>query len=136
MNRHGLKFSEYIVKTDDEYFLTLHRVWLEIPEFQGNRPVVFLQHGMLSSSEVWILNESKSVAFKLAKEGYDVWMGNNRGNIYSRGHERLNAKGDVAEKKEYFDFSFYEMGKYDLPAMIDRALEVSGADEISYIGHS
>jgi lysosomal acid lipase/cholesteryl ester hydrolase len=129
-------FSEYIVKTDDGYFLTLHRVWLEMPEFQGDRPVVLLQHGMLSSSEVWLLNEGKSVAFKLAKEGYDVWMGNNRGNVYSRGHERLNAKGDSAEKKEYFDFSFYEMGKYDLPAMVERVLEVSGADQLSYMGHS
>jgi predicted alpha/beta hydrolase len=83
-----------------------------------------------------MLNEGQSVAFKLAKEGYDVWMGNNRGNVYSRGHERLNPKGDNSEQKEYFDFSFYEMGKYDLPAMIGKALEVSGAHQVSYMGHS
>ena len=91
---------------------------------------------MLSTSEVWMLNEHKSVAFILAKEGYDVWLGNNRGNIYSRGHQKLDPRGDAEQQKEYFDYSFYEMGKYDLPAMIDTVLEETKASSISYIGHS
>ena len=71
-------------------------------------------HGMMSSSEMWVLNFENSVAIKLLEAGYDVWLGNNRGNIYSRNHVRLTPWG-----REYFDFSFYEMGKYDLPTMID-----------------
>jgi lysosomal acid lipase/cholesteryl ester hydrolase len=49
--------------------------------------------------------------------GYDVWLGNNRGNIYSRGHKTKKPDGD------YFYFSFWELGKYDLPAMIDLVLD-------------
>lgn len=37
-------------------------------------------------------------------------------------------------KKMYF--SFHEMAVYDLPAMIDHALEVSGQQNLFYIGHS
>ena len=48
--------------------------------------------------------------------GYDVWIGNLRGNKYSYEHERL----DPAENpKEFFDFSIEHHTKYDLVAMID-----------------
>jgi pimeloyl-ACP methyl ester carboxylesterase len=113
-------FEEHQVTTEDGYILTMHRMFLRV-SYDTNRPVVFLQHGMLSNSEAWVLNLGKSVAVKLAREGYDVWLGNNRGNIYSREHSTLNPK-EPADQKDYFDFSFYEMGKFDLPAMIDKVL--------------
>ena len=102
----GYKFEEHEVITSDGYILTLHRVfkkrtlrsWI-VP------PVVLLQHGLASSSEVWVINGDDSVAFMLADAGYDVWLGNNRGNNYSRKHTSLNYDGTDEEKKEYWDFS-------------------------------
>jgi lysosomal acid lipase/cholesteryl ester hydrolase len=77
------------------------------------------------------LDTENSWVSALSKAGYDVWLGNNRGCIYSRGHTNLTAN-DAA----YFDFSFYEMGQYDLPATIDYIREITDQEKISYIGHS
>lgn len=41
--------------------------------------------------------------------------------MHSRKHKTLDT-----ESKEFWDFSFVELGTYDLPAMIGLALEVSG----------
>jgi hypothetical protein len=45
----------------------------------------------------------------LADKGYDVWMNNSRGNRYSKNHVSLEANDD----KEFWDYSFEEMAKYD-----------------------
>lgn len=45
---------------------------------------------------------------------YDVWMGNSRGNTYSRHHISLSNND-----KKYWDFSFHEMAVHDIPAEID-----------------
>lgn len=77
-------------------------------------PVILMQHGILSSSDAWTANGSKeSPAFKFANAGYDVWLGNNRGNYYSRKHVALDPKKD---EEEFYTYSFIELGKHDLPA--------------------
>jgi predicted alpha/beta hydrolase len=54
-----------------------------------------------------------------------------RGNTYSRDHVSLDPKSH-----EFWRFSFDEMVKYDLPAMINKALKVSNQDSLYYAGHS
>jgi lysosomal acid lipase/cholesteryl ester hydrolase len=87
-----------------------------------SRPVVFLQHGLLGSAENWVGGKEKSWVNKLVEAGYDVWLGNSRGNLYSRGHLVKDPERDSS----YQNFSFYEMGTKDLPAVIDFVRDYTG----------
>lgn len=73
-------------------------------------------------------------AYLLAEAGYDVWLGNARGNYYSRTHVRL--RPDAIFNTDYWEFSWDEIGNIDLPTMIDYALEHTGQQRLHYIGHS
>lgn len=42
----------------------------------------------------------------------------------------------IEDQKQFFDYSFYELAKFDLPANIDFVLEKTNQSKISYIGHS
>ena len=58
-------------------------------------------HGLLGSSDSFIINdENKALAFVLANRGYDVWLGNNRGNKHSKRHIKYSTK-DAA----FWDFT-------------------------------
>jgi len=87
------------------------------------KPAVLLQHGLFESSDWWIMNKADSPAFQLAAEGYDVWLGNNRGNVYSRKHLTLDP---VNDKKFFWDFSHYDLGKYDVKAQVDYIMDHTG----------
>ncbi|XP_043267207.1 lipase 3-like [Venturia canescens] len=133
ITKYGYTAELHHVRTEDGYLLSVHRITggKRYPPGRG-KPVVFLQHGILSSSAVWILmGPSKSLAYFLADEGYDVWMGNSRGNTYSRGHLNLSSSDS-----KFWDFSFHEMGYYDLPATVDYIVANTGQEKINYIGHS
>lgn len=75
---------------------------------------------------------SDSLAFELANQGYDVWMGNSRGSSYSLNHTMYDYRYDW----RYWDFSFHEIGLYDLPATIDYILQVRKRKSLAFIGHS
>ena len=129
----GYPAETYATITEDGYVLTLHRIPYGVTNLaRTNRPVVFLQHGLLCSSSNWVTNPpSRSLGFILADAGYDVWMGNVRGNTYSKAHVKYNTNDS-----KYWEFSWDEMAKYDLPAMINHALFISGRKSLYYVGHS
>lgn len=118
--------EEYYVNTPDGYILKVFR----IPK--PGKEVVFLQHGLLCSSADWVVSgPERALAYLLSDAGYDVWLGNARGNTHSRNHQYLSPN-----KKEFWNFSWHEIGQFDLPAMIDFALMKSGHSQLHYIGHS
>ncbi|XP_017365604.1 gastric triacylglycerol lipase isoform X3 [Cebus imitator] len=63
--------------------------------------------------------------------GYDVWLGNSRGNTWAR--KNLYYSPDSVE---FWAFSFDEMAKYDLPATIDFIVNKTGQKQLHYVGHS
>lgn len=123
------------ITTSDGYILEAHRIPYGIrcgPAI--NKRVAWLQHGLISDSSNWVLNgPEKALAYNMADGCYDVWMGNARGNTYSKGHVTLDPARD---KEEYWSFSFHEMGTIDLPESIDYVLNVTGAEGLYYTGHS
>ncbi|XP_055906400.1 lipase 3-like [Eupeodes corollae] len=128
----GYPFEEHTVETQDGYLLKLHR----IPNnSQQKRGIALLMHGLSCSSADWVvLKQGKALAYDLADEGYDVWMGNFRGNLYSRNHRELNP--DALLNSNFWDFTWHEMGTMDLPAMIDYIRGKTGEDKMHYFGHS
>nr|CAH0102067.1 unnamed protein product [Daphnia galeata] len=135
----GYPVEIHHVVTDDGYILELHRIPFGRREtrFENStlqRKPVFLQHGMMATDHFWLLSSSNnSLAYILADHGYDVWLGNGRGNIYSRKHVSLDPDTD----REYWNYSWDEMGNYDIPASIDYVLNATGEEKLAaYFGYS
>ena len=72
-----------------------------------------------------------SFAFVLADAGFDVWMGNVRGNTYTKNHTTLPVDSDA-----FWAFTFDEMAAIDLPNMIDYVVKKTGQENVFYFGHS
>ena len=82
------------------------------------------QHGMFQDGSAWILNDQQDpIAIKFAKAGYDVWIGNSRGTQFSQ----------VDDQQQ---FSWEEMGLFDLPAVVRFINSRTGVEKITYIGYS
>lgn len=96
------------------------------------RPAILLQHGLFSNSDCYLTSgPDNSLAYLLADAGYDVWLGNARGNIYSRNNTKISINHPY-----FWRFSWHEIGVYDVASMIDYIIEKTGEKQIHYAGHS
>ena len=132
----GFSVEKYTVLTSDDYILSLYRIpgtFAELgKEERTKKPAVLMMHGLDADMMQWVMNDpDKANAFILARAGYDVWMGNNRGTRYSKGHLNYSP-----EDKEYWNYYQADMGLTDTHMFIDFVLRKTGHETLSYIGHS
>lgn len=130
IEKSGYSGQTHEVETEDGYILTVHRV-LSNNNTVNNGPV-FLMHGLLATAADFVITGPKiALAYLLSDNGYDVWMGNARGSKYSTAHRKHRI-----DSREFWNFSWHEIGFYDVPAMVDYVLNVTEASSTFYIGHS
>lgn len=129
----GYPVEKHTVVTEDGYILTMHR----IPKQQHlvntschNTPVL-LVHALVSSGGQWVVNGNKSLAFMLSDSGYDVWILHVRGTSYSLKHRSLSSS-----HPRFWDFSWHEIGLYDVSCAIDHILNKTDEKKLYFIGHS
>lgn len=128
----GYDIESHIVKTTDNYLLTLHRIMKNGKPNEGGK-VIYLHHGLLMSSEIWLtmLNKSLNLPLILYELGYDVWLGNNRGNKYCQKHLFLSTKLEA-----FWNFSIDEFALFDIPSNINYILALTKQDDLTYVGFS
>lgn len=82
---YGYYAEEHIVHTTDGYLLGVHRLGyrrgeedqkVNAGEGSIQKKVVYLHHGLLMNSEVWVCltEEERCLPFVLVEQGYDVWV--------------------------------------------------------------
>ncbi|KAL6711873.1 hypothetical protein ACN47E_002916 [Coniothyrium glycines] len=101
----------------------------QYPDKEKKYPVLMI-HGLLQSAGAYCTNDDDSLAFFLAKSGYDVWLGNNRCGFNPR-HVMLEY-GDP----RMWAWNIRQMGVLDLPALISRVLSETGFEKLGLIAHS
>lgn len=134
---YGYSFEKHKVLTPDGYILTLWRIPKKINErHKKSQPVLFL-HGLLDNGFTWLFKDLKqNLPIMLADEGYDVWIGNNRGTLHAKEHINPKKFSWKDPFNEYWDFSLDHLAAIDVHVMIDYVCDITGYNQIDYIGHS
>lgn len=147
----GFDYEFYRVTTTDGYILGLFRiVHPQSSSETGSKYPIILTNAFATGVNGWMwhpgghaenIKDPKHVdhnsrlngnlAFELANHGYDVWLFNSRGSTFSMNHTTLDP-----ESREFFKFSYNEIGLYDLPAVIKRIRINSKSRTVGYVGYS
>ncbi|KAH7091346.1 Alpha/Beta hydrolase protein [Paraphoma chrysanthemicola] len=140
---YGYYCEEHIVQTGDGYLLGLHRLgWRNGEESvrvnsgrdgEVKKKVVYLHHGLMMNSEVWVCltERERCLPFELVERGYDVWLGNNRGNKYSK-----KSVHTAPTSSSFWNFSMDQFAFHDIPDSIAYILQTTHQPSLSYIGFS
>jgi lysosomal acid lipase/cholesteryl ester hydrolase len=132
ISRAGYRGESHQVEVRDGsgWVLKMQRIPPKNPRYAKPFPV-FLFHGLFAASGDYLITGKKiALAYLLADNNYDVWLGNCRGNR----HSSVNLR--TARYDTLWTFSFNEIGLYDVSAMIDYVLKYTQREKVLYVGHS
>ncbi|KAL3277196.1 hypothetical protein HHI36_012547 [Cryptolaemus montrouzieri] len=117
------------VTTKDGYILKI----LRIKRKGANEmmPILFV-HGLSACADTFFVNKNNSAPVVFANNDYDIWFLNSRGTEHSLTHSIWNS----TTEKEFWLFSWQEIGLIDLPLAIDMVLENNVHEKLILVGHS
>jgi pimeloyl-ACP methyl ester carboxylesterase len=114
----------FYAHTDDGWNIAMH---FHMPRYpKPNAFPVILSHGIAVNKFGVDLDESHSLAYFLKQNGYPVFVLSLRG----------VGKSYHSSKTRYRDFNFDDIVMYDVPAVIRRVRELTGAPKVNWVGHS
>ncbi|XP_050303104.1 lipase member K-like [Anthonomus grandis grandis] len=125
LNHRNVSYERHKVVTEDGYILSLIR----IPRDDSNG-VAVLQHSLSLDSAIFLVSQKRSIAMEVYNAGYEVWLPNFRGLRDSDQHTNPSIK-----KLDYWNFSFHEIGIYDVPAILSYVANVTKT-KLIVINHS
>ncbi|ALC41874.1 CG11406 [Drosophila busckii] len=129
--RAGLSCQQHEVQTADGYQLSMQRIPPPLNASCESQLLPFvLMHGLIGSGADYLVGAS-ALALRLHANCFDVWLPNARGSTASQRHRDMRASDSA-----FWRFSFHEIGVYDLPAILEHVLQVTGQQQLHYVGHS
>jgi hypothetical protein len=81
ITKYAGKHEAYKITTEDGYILTMFRIPRENP-----KGAILLQHPVTVNSRIYMSQGNNSLGLILWKAGYDVWLNNQRGTLFSEDH--------------------------------------------------
>ncbi|XP_075738524.1 lipase 1 isoform X3 [Rhipicephalus microplus] len=134
----GYTCETFKTTTEDGYVLEADRVGkkkglLGRSLLTPKHSPIILVPGILSESGTWFVNfPSQSPGYILADHGFDVWAMNTR-EIAARSRNIHHIRAD---DDRYWQWSFNEIGRYDLAATVDLVLNTTGASKVTLLAFS
>ena len=107
--------------------------------YPPGRPAVLMVPGILDDGARWLEMQTPDLTKKnplplmiqIANAGYEVWIGDVRGTEDNLVHRSLSP-----DDPEFWNFTWDDVARYDLPAMVDLVKKQTGKEKIFYIGYS
>lgn len=87
---------------------------------------MLLLHGLMQCSDTFVCGGHESLGFLLAEAGYDVWLGNVRGNRYSGQHTDPERHPGT---ESFWRFGLDDVARMDVPAMVRAMQGARGASK-------
>ncbi|OJD11134.1 hypothetical protein AJ78_08037 [Emergomyces pasteurianus Ep9510] len=100
------------------------------PAAKNRKYPILMLPGLLQSAGTFCTNDDDSLAFFLAKSGYDIWLGSNRCGFHPE-HVFLSPSDP-----RFWSWTIKHMATLDLPALISRVLYETSFSKLALIGHS
>ena len=130
----GVTWESAKVKTEDGYTMSVFRITGSqvTGPYEVTKNAVILQHGMGGSAAVWLTPiRGETLATRLAEMGFDVWLANNSGILYSQVHDVY-----TVDDREFWDLPWNKFGQYDFPALTEHIQKTTGVEKVAMVGHS
>lgn len=128
----GYDLEEFTVTTQDGFNIELKRIVVpgEDKETAERRYPVLMLHGLMQSSASFCTSGEHSLAFFLVKNGYDVWLGNNRCG-FKPSHIHLKSRN-----LGMWSWRIQELGTLDLQCLVDHVRTTRNVEKIAFVAHS